>query len=230
MNGEPDEPPDIVSRLEAGEWDDRIAALREIVARGPIPAELYTRTVALLDAPGLEHRESVVAVLGDIGRPVVPVLCHALATSPAEDGGFRRAVIVALAAIGPAAAEAIPLLRDLQADEWLGPPAARALERIAGTRSGSGLTSAVAFTVCAVLLGVAVASARAGPALPGPGAAVLLVVGVALAVGVLAVRERSPLVTLVAIACVGGGIAFGAVNGIGTVFGTVATVLDPKGR
>lgn len=226
MDGEPaDEPPDAVTRLEAGEWDDRIAALRELRAGGPIAPELYTRVVALLDVPGLGHREFVVGVLAEIGGPVVPVLCHALATSPPEDGGFRRAVIVALAAIGPAAAEAIPLLRDLQADEWLGPPATRALHRIAGTR---GRASGVACPASAALIGVAVAWAR--PGLPGPGAAVLLGVGVILAAGVLAVRERSPLVTLVAIACVGGGIAFGTVNWIGTVFGTVATVLDPKGR
>ncbi len=229
MDGEPaDEPPDVVTRLEAGEWDDRIAALGTIRAGGPIAPELYTRVVALLDVPGLGHREFVVGVLAEIGGQVVPVLCHALATSPPEDGGFRRAVIVALAAIGPAAAEAIPLLRDLQADEWLGPPATRALERIAGTCSNGGLRTLLGLAVCAVLLGVAVAPA--GPGLPGPGAAVLLVVGVVLAVGVLAVRERSPLVTLVAIACVSGGIAFGAVNWIGTVFTTVATVLDPKGR
>lgn len=178
---ESESPPLTVADLADGDWPSRIGALARLPTDGPIPVEFHSAVVGLLNAPESQQRETVVAVVARIGAPAVPLLMGVLADGPPEGDECRRAAVVALGRIGPAAKPAMALLRELTNDAWLGVCAHAALELIEPAPRPRWLHTLLA-ALLAVVLSVAVVARP--PIDGGLLLAVVLVVVACLAVGV----------------------------------------------
>ncbi len=117
----------LLNALAQGSLRKKRRAVR-IITWIPNPdRRLMAALVELLHCEDLRLRVKASAALARIGRPSVTALRAALA---AEDPDFRRAVVLTLGQIGPAAHEAAGALRELTTDEELGRWAARALAQI----------------------------------------------------------------------------------------------------
>src|SRR5207245_2898929 len=110
---EPSLPAVTVADLSEGDWPSRLGALARLPKEGPIPAQLHAALVGLLAAPGSGQRRFVVSLLARIGAPVVPLLLAVLTDGPSDGEDERRAVVVALGRLGPAARASVPALRKL---------------------------------------------------------------------------------------------------------------------
>jgi hypothetical protein len=166
------------AELTEGKWQARFKALARLPAGKRVPAELHAAVVGLLAAPEAEQRTAVVAVVARVGAPAVPLLLAMLADE-SHDADTRRAVVVALAQLGPTAKPAAPALRELVEDPWLGPCARGALAAIAPRRSHLPL-------LCAALAFAALVGAllTASPDDLGIVAGAVAVVAVCVAIGI----------------------------------------------
>lgn len=164
----PPPPPVGPADLSEGDWPSRLAALRRLPAGSPIPPDLHPALVALLAAPEAEQRAAAVEAVARAGPPIVPLLVAALTRDPPDAAEARRAAVVALGWLGPAARPAVALLRSLASDPWLGPCVGPALAHIRprGRFGGAGVLVASAAAAGAATLfasgGVAPVAAVAG--------------------------------------------------------------------
>ena len=219
---EPDSPTPgevTVAELTEGEWPARFEALARLPADERVPAGLRAAIVGLLAAPEAEQRTAAVAVVARVRTPAVPLLLAMLADE-AHDADTRRAVVVALAQLGPAARPAVPVLLELVEDPWLGPCARGALAAISPRRSHVPL-------LCAALAFAALVAAllTAPPAGFGMVAGAVAVVAVCVAIGLWWTRPGAA--GLVWVLAVGFAVAAAVlITGTATgVFGEVARVL-----
>jgi HEAT repeat protein len=115
--------------LEAlrGQAEGRRKAVRALAALGAEAAPAVPALIELLSARDPALRSEAAEALGRIGKPAVGPLLAALKQ---EDEEQRRALVIALALVGPAAREAVPALTPLRQDPVLGPWVKRALQRI----------------------------------------------------------------------------------------------------
>src|SRR5262249_26679047 len=107
----------------------RLAALGQLPADEPVPAELHQTLVGLLAAPEADQRAEAVAAVAPVGAPIGPLLLAVLADEASEPD-TRRAVLVALGRIGPAAHAAAWVLLDLVDDPGLGSCARAAFDAV----------------------------------------------------------------------------------------------------
>jgi hypothetical protein len=117
----------LLRSLTEGERRKRRKAVRAVARSKAVSERLLTALVELLRCPDLKLREETARALVHISQPCVGALVAALST---EDEDFRKAVVVTLALMGPAAREAVPVLQGLVEEEEIGPWAARAMVRI----------------------------------------------------------------------------------------------------
>lgn len=101
------------TRIEAA------AALARIVPETPEGKQGFSALVSIVRDEESYLQESAVELLGDIGGPKsVDVLIDVLKVERrSDDESLERSVINALGEVGPAAASAVPVLRDLLKDE-----------------------------------------------------------------------------------------------------------------
>src|SRR5947207_768525 len=85
--------------------------------------------IAAFRSRKLRKRAAAVALVVGMGREAVPALLQALREG---DPDVRKVAVVALGQIGPDASEAVPLLVEALADDWIAGAAAQALARIQG--------------------------------------------------------------------------------------------------
>jgi hypothetical protein len=206
------------------------AAIRSLDPATAAEARVAAALVGLLTGPDLEAREDAAAALVRAGRPAVEPL---LAAARSADPDARRAAVVVLGRVGPAAGKAVPALRELTADEAVGPWAARALAAIEhpGHARRPGWWVAAVAAVAALAAGVAASVAQS--AVGGwPGPAVTAGVGlggvgvlVGLAAGLSAGGLRRAV--LLAVMCGVGGATAGAAGGwvVSALVGPVNRVL-----
>jgi HEAT repeat protein len=128
---EPDDLAPLLQTLREGGTEERRAAIRALADRGAQAAPAAADLVQLLGSSKVSLREEAARALTRIGRPAVAALVEALHT---EDPDLRKAIVVTLAALGPEAGDAEPVLRELREDPWVGPWAAEALAQIHGQR------------------------------------------------------------------------------------------------
>jgi hypothetical protein len=122
--------------LTAGEWQERFAALARLPIDEPVPEEFHAALVGLLSAPKASQRAKAVSAVVRAGAPVVPLVLAVLTEVEPEGVDTRRAAVVALGQLGPAARPAVEVLRELADDPWLGACAQSALAAIEPPRSG----------------------------------------------------------------------------------------------
>lgn len=111
-----------VSGMEALHEARGMLAQEEPDAAGAVPLLIHA-----LGSRNLLVRSAAAEILTLLGKVAVPGM---IARWPDADAERRRALLVILGRMGPAARGAVPLLRLARADAYLGPAAAQALQQV----------------------------------------------------------------------------------------------------
>ncbi|QEL15570.1 HEAT repeat domain-containing protein [Limnoglobus roseus] len=206
--------------LSKGDWLRRLDALKRASAGRGSSADPHLAAVALLAASEAEDRLAAVEAVVRIGSPVLPLLMAALAYTPAEEANVRRAVVIALGRLGPAAREALPLLRSLAGDPWLGACVHAAIARI----DSRGRVAGVVLLVAAAAVGVGVVTllplGRVSPVAAAAG-----VVGACVVLGVLWTRPGPAALAWGFVVVAAAVISVGVAGGLSDVLGRVTRAL-----